>query len=156
MIEENDRERLYRLIVDTPQFDTLEPVEREILVDYVTYRLARPGETLTREGDTGTAMYFVVRGRVEISRDAPDGRQTVLARFNRGATVGEMSLIDEATRSANALVTDESELLELSRVKFEKLLEKFPVIGVKVLRMIAKILAHRLRYTSGRFADMFR
>jgi CRP-like cAMP-binding protein len=67
-----------------------------------------------------------------------------------------MSLVEDSPRSATATAIEDVEILILTRTGFETLLATHPQIGVKILRNVAKSLSKRLRFTSGRFADVFK
>jgi CRP-like cAMP-binding protein len=149
-------EHIKALMCEVPQFDQLDNDELDILGRNVSYRRVPQGMVLCREGTVGDALFYVVDGKIEIKKESMDGRQTVLAQFNKGSTVGEMSLIEESARSATAVAMEDVELLILTRDHFEKIIEQYPYIGLKILRNIAKSLSNRLRHTSGRFADVFK
>lgn len=144
------------LMTEVPQFDRLSPEELDIVADYVDTLEAPAGAVLTKEGDSGDSLFYIITGRIQVSKDSNDDTQTVLARFNRGAAIGEMSLIDDTPRSATAIALDDVELLMLPRSGFDELVAKHPPIAIKILKNIAHSLSTRLRYTSGRFTDMFR
>lgn len=156
MAKVDEKKYVKSLMSEVPQFDALAPEEMALVSDYVVRKNVVAGEVLTKEGDRGDSLYYIVSGRIQISKDSNEGTQTVLARFNRGASVGEMSLIEDTPRSATATALDPAELLIMTRQGFDDLVKKHPDIGVKILKNIAKSLSTRLRYTSGRFADMFR
>ncbi len=152
----NDREYIKGLMCEVPQFDQLTADELDALSNMVFCQRIPAGTVLTKEGTRGDSLFYIVNGRIEIKKESVDGRQTVLARFNKGASVGEMSLIEESPRSATAVALDDVEILILTRQSFDTLLERNPQVGIKILKNIAKSLSTRLRYTSGRFADVFR
>ncbi|MBI4667203.1 MAG: cyclic nucleotide-binding domain-containing protein [Nitrospinae bacterium] len=153
---DNQSEQIKALMCEVPEFDQLEPDELEMLSKSIFLRRAPAGTVLCREGTVGDSLYYIVNGKIEIRKESMDGRQAVLARFGKGASVGEMSLVEDSPRSATAMALDDAELLILTRENFEKLLQTSPQIGIKILRNIAKSLSKRLRFTSGRFADVFR
>ncbi|VAX18054.1 hypothetical protein MNBD_NITROSPINAE04-1411 [hydrothermal vent metagenome] len=144
------------LMLEAPQFNTLSQAELEILGKHIFRKNVSENTVLCEEGSSGDSLFYVVTGKIEIRKESIDGRQTVLARFNKGASVGEMSLIEHSPRSATATAIEDSELLILTRKSFDELIESEPLIGIKILKNIAKSLSTRLRYTSGRFADVFK
>lgn len=149
-------EYIKTLMCEVPQFDQLTSEELDILCKHVYYQQAAVGTILCKEGNQGDSLFYIVDGVIEIRKESIDGRQTVLARFNKGASVGEMSLIENSPRSATATVIKDAELLILTTDNFERLLKSSPQVGIKILRNIAKSLSMRLRHTSGRFADIFK
>lgn len=152
---------------DAPPIDKIEHILRENPffeefsaeeIDYFARRLSLrqvPAETvLFHKGDIGSYLFFIVEGEAEIRLEAAELKQVIVATFERGACVGEMSIVDDYSRSATVLVTKDSELLVLSRHRFTAICEERPEVGLKFLRGIAKNLSLRLRTTSGRFADL--
>ncbi|MBI3813595.1 MAG: cyclic nucleotide-binding domain-containing protein [Nitrospinae bacterium] len=121
----------------------------------MNYQKADKGTALFKEGSIGKTLYLIVNGKVEIKKESLSGNQTVLAQYGKGASIGEMSLIDEAPRSATATVIEDTELLMLNKDKFDEILERYPEIGIKILKNVTKQISMRLRHTSGRFADIF-
>lgn len=141
---------------EIPQFDTLETAELDTMANLIDYRKVPAGTMLVKEGSVGDSLYYIVTGKVEIKKEAVSGQQTVLAQFSKGSTVGEMSLVEKrSTRSATAMTLEDSELLVLTRENFDRLGDSNPKIALKIVRNIAGQISARLRYTSGRFADIF-
>lgn len=61
----------------------------------------QPGEFIFREGDESREAYWILSGQVEISIDAPQGRN-VLTILEEGEIFGEMGMIDDLPRAASA------------------------------------------------------
>ncbi len=85
----------------------LSRMEIHFLASLSRERRLRPGEVLFREGDAGDAMYVVVEGRVRIGKHIPGAGEEALAFMERGDWFGEMALIDNQPRSAEATAHDE-------------------------------------------------
>jgi CRP-like cAMP-binding protein len=66
-----------------------------------------------------------------------------------------MALIDDDRRSATVIATEDSEFLVISKNDFLSLGNKYPAIGLPITRAIAKILASRLRKTTGDMLTIF-
>jgi len=62
-----------------------------------------------------------------------------------------MAFIDEQSRSASAYAKDSVSLLLLTRENFEALIEARPKIGIKMLKLIARMISDRLRSTTGKW-----
>ena len=104
------------------------------------------GEKIFARGDTGDEVYFIRRGTVRIMLPL-DGRQGHhLATFGRGDFFGEMSFLDRATRSADALAYTDTELYVLSRGNFDVFAEYHKKVGMRLMEALARVLAGRLRY----------
>ncbi len=95
------------------------------------------GDWLFRVGDAGDALFVVLSGRCEVV-DA-DGR--VILVLGRGAVLGELALLTGGTRSASVRAARDTELLELSRGEFERLLREEPAFAVSLTAELGRQLA---------------
>lgn len=77
------------------------------------------GETIIHRGERGKAFYVVISGRAEVLLEAEDGNRLPLARLERGATFGEMSLLTDEPVSADVVARSEVTLLEYPRERFQ-------------------------------------
>jgi len=78
----------------------------------------------------------------------------VISTIEEGGSLGEMSLIDGLTRSATTKASKPSTILILRRDDFNNLIKKYPVVGVKILKGIARLLSLNLRKTSGQMTSL--
>jgi Cyclic nucleotide-binding domain len=93
-----------------------------------------PGEPLVVQGDPGDAVFIVVSGTFEVTRDGQKLREV-----SRGAVVGEIALLDGAPRSASVTALTEARVLRIPRAEFEALLDESPEIARGIIRTL---LAH--------------
>ena len=70
---------------------------------------------LFREGDVGQSMFIIGEGKVRISKMVPGIGEEALAILERGQYFGEMSLIEEGPRSADAIAHISVKVYELDR-----------------------------------------
>ena len=106
--------------------------------------------TLFVEGMTGEILYVVKTGKVDIIKKTQSGDLTI-ASLGAGEFLGEMSLIDDAKRSATARVAEDSELIVITRKCFNDMLKGDPHISAKMLMHFLKTSASRLRAADQRF-----
>jgi CRP/FNR family transcriptional regulator, cyclic AMP receptor protein len=106
---------------------------------------------LFRQGDLGDALYLIEAGRVRISLQDADGHDMALAHLRSGEFFGEMALLDGKSRSADAIVTEDSRLAVLSREIFLSYLRNHPDIALALLtsfterlRRTDELLRHRV------------
>ncbi len=105
-----------------------------------------PGELIFRDGDPGDAMYVVLQGRVMISKYIPGAGEEALAFLDRGDYFGEMALIDQQPRSADAKAHDEGAVvLRMPRDVVEGLLDIRKVSSLRLLKILSTLVAKRLR-----------
>ena len=98
------------------------------------------GETVFSEGQEGKLLYIVKAGEVAVVK----GEKTI-STLVAGDFFGEMALLEEIPRTATVVVSKDSELLLIYKVKFDELLENYPSAGVKVIRNLAAMLSARVR-----------
>ncbi len=111
------------------------------------------GARIFAEGDKGEKFYLVAEGVVRVSTEVSGGEEA-LAVLRPGAYFGEMSLIDDQPRSADAFAQEDVVLLGLSRTDFVDLLQSDAGLALAVLGAIARTLAIRLRETNDQVKAM--
>jgi CRP/FNR family transcriptional regulator, cyclic AMP receptor protein len=102
------------------------------LMDEVSYG---PGETLTKEGATGSQAFLIVDGEAAVTL-----RGEQLATLGAGDFAGEMALLDHSPRSATVTAVTPMKVLVMHTSGFWSLLGQ-PTVA----RRIATDLAQRLR-----------
>jgi CRP/FNR family transcriptional regulator, cyclic AMP receptor protein len=103
-------------------------------------------QVIFQEGEAGDALFIVLKGKVKICLYDEEGREYILDVISKDGFFGELALIDELPRSANATVMESAELLIIRRPDFLRLLIENPTIAVEIL----KILSRRLRVADER------
>lgn len=98
------------------------------------------GTVLFREGEPGREMYVVQHGKVHISKRVGEVEK-ILTTLGQGEFFGEMSILNNAPRSATATCAEDAKLLVIDPKTFEAMIRGNAEIA---LRMIKK-LADRLR-----------
>ncbi len=94
------------------------------------------GETLFRQHDIDTTLYFVISGRLKALITDADGQPKVIGEIVRGETVGEMAVFTEAPRSATIVAIRDSLLVRLSKETFEEVIAAYPGVAMNVTRLI--------------------
>jgi len=112
------------------------------------------GETLFREGDEGNELFIVKSGKVAITIKLPSGRERELREFESGDFFGEMSIFENAPRSATCYAKQKSQLFSFHKKDFFELLESSPSIAITIMYRMSNITTERLRNTSEFLSDM--
>lgn len=71
------------------------------------------GEVIFREGETGDAMFVILSGAIEMSKNI-EGKETGLVRLRRGEFFGEAALIGRVPRMATATAVKRARLIPLT------------------------------------------
>lgn len=91
------------------------------------------GKVIMVAGQTGALMYVVLEGKVAISI-----RGAVVQYVGPGAVFGEMALIDQSPRAANAAAEADTVLLGINRQVFLNLIKSDPTFGSSLLTAVAE------------------
>ncbi len=140
-------ERL-ELLAKVPLFAGLTPAALELVAGVATDETYPTGTCIFEHGDIGDKLYIILSGRVRISRNVPGMGEEALAVLNPGAIFGEMALLDDTPRSADARVHEKCSLMVISREAFEDLLFLNKDLAYEVLWSMVRILSSRLRETT--------
>ena len=102
------------------------------LGDASTVRYER-GKVIMVAGQAGALMYVLVEGKV-----SSQIRGTVVETVGPGGVFGEMALIDQSPRSANAVAETDCQLLAINRTVFLNLVKSDPAFGIALLGSMAE------------------
>jgi CRP-like cAMP-binding protein len=127
-------------------FSNLKDSELETISRILYVHSYQRGQLIFQEGESGDALFVVLKGRVKVCLYDEEGREYVLDVIGKDGFFGELALIDDLPRSANAIAMETSDLLVVRRSDFVKLLMENPSISVNILR----VLAGRLRVADER------
>jgi CRP-like cAMP-binding protein len=95
------------------------------------------GDIIFCEYEPGDCFYLIQSGRVQISKIMGDIEKTIDILYP-GEVFGEMAILEEAPRSANAFALDQVKALEFNRANFEVLMRGNPQIAMKLLKLFTK------------------
>lgn len=106
-------------------------------------KVFKAGEVIMRQGDAGHCAYIIEEGKVEITVKRPDGSVLNLGTRGAGSMIGEMSIIDNAPRSATITAVRDCNLLEITKEDFARRLKN----ADPVVRMTSQVILTRYRDT---------
>ena len=86
------------------------------------------GELLFVEGDVGDTLMVLVNGSLTVFRTSADGERAALNVLEPPEVLGEIALLDGASRSASVEATEPTTVLALSRAEFFSLLRHQPTV----------------------------
>ena len=136
----NHRETLDK-IRRIPFFHGLSDMELVRLLKLCHTRRYQKNDFIFHEGEIGDRLYILIKGEVQICKRRSGGIE-VLTAHRPGDVFGEMSILDSAPRSADALVTQDAMLIEVSAFIIN---DPNDVLALKLFRKLAILLTHKLR-----------
>ncbi|MCM2333716.1 MAG: Crp/Fnr family transcriptional regulator [Anaeromyxobacteraceae bacterium] len=139
------------LLRSVPIFAGLDAASADALERLCETRAFAEGAVVVSEAEPGDALFVLVRGKVKVVLYGESGREVILSIFSRpGDVFGEMSLLDDAPRSATVSAMEPSTLLVLSRADFRAHVDRHPSIALQVLTELSR----RLRRADAIIGDL--
>ncbi len=126
-------------------FVDLKRREMKIVVGFMHERTYLKDEVIFDEGEEGQALYFILNGKVLI---CPQGQaEKPIATLESGNFFGELALLDDAPRAAQARAAENCTLVVFFRGDFMVLMHSHALIASKIALQLARHLGVRLRGT---------
>ena len=98
-----------------------------------SFRDVPAGTVIFEEGASGTEMFGVVEGEVEVR--LPNGAVSTLGPHD---TFGEMAIIDSYPRSGTAVAVADTRLAVIDRGRFLFLVQETPMFALQVMSSMAR------------------
>ena len=127
-----------------------------VLCEFFQCMAVPTGKLLWDEDDECDYMAFIVSGRVQVKKETDfKGKHVIVGIYGKGAAVGAVCILDGSRRAVTAEALDDVTLAIISREKFEKLIEEYPELGIKLMKGMLLSLSVRLRKSFERLATFF-
>ena len=136
---------------EVPFFEEMTIDQLKILANVCEEHLYEEDTTIYEQGETGGALYVVVRGRVGIEREGRrKGSSARIATLDAHSYFGEMTLFDNSARSEKAIAIQATLTLRLRREPLIALARQHPDLSLKLIN----VLSQRLRDATNRIAEL--
>ena len=163
------------LLEHSPLLEEFTPAEADVLAASMLLVRAAPGQVLIREGDAGDWMMLILKGTVDVTkrielragdadaptvaanhaeREAVEFTQSRVAVLQRGAAIGEMSMLDSGLRYTTCTAIEAVEAGVLGSHAIGLLIRDHPGVGAKLLVKITQLMAQRLRNISNQLVKL--
>jgi CRP-like cAMP-binding protein len=139
-----------KYLMSVPLFEKIKTKELKKLTDKIIEKKYPKDSYLFKQSEEGTSLFLIQSGLVKIFRSDKTGKNKTLAYLKEGDFFGEMSLLDDEKRSANAFVMEDADVLILNGIDFRAELIENPVLAVNLL----KKMSERLRAADKQIEDM--
>ncbi|MEP6653139.1 MAG: cyclic nucleotide-binding domain-containing protein [Myxococcales bacterium] len=136
------------LLAKVHMFEGLRPVYLKRVAAIGAREQHPAGAVIFSEGAVGDKMYLILSGAVRISREVAGMGEEALAVLRPGNYFGEMALIDNAPRSADAKAHEASEVFVIRKEELEDLLFVDRDLAYDLLWNLVRTLSGRLRETN--------
>ena len=134
----NKAERIQTALRSLPMFRGLgEEVHRQ-LAAIAAIRDYHRGEFLWREGDESEWLTLIVKGRVKIVRETPQG-DVILEIFSESEPVGSIAVYNYIPYPASAVALDDVSVFALPRRDYFELLDRQPEFARGIIRELTRL-----------------
>jgi small-conductance mechanosensitive channel/CRP-like cAMP-binding protein len=127
-------------------FAPLSPTERARLCEGARLLRFAGGETVVREGETGSSMFLIAAGRAGVSVRGSGAESQRVAVLQSGAAFGEISLLTGEPRLASVRALEEAVLVEIDKATLAPILQANP----SLVDELDAIVLERRRQIAGR------
>lgn len=145
-------EERQHFLATVPLFASLAPEELSIVTEMVEEVEWQAGATVFSTGDTGDTMFVVEEGVVEVYT-VVSGIKKLFMTVRAGGVFGLLSLIDSGDQPGAAQAVERTRALALGQQNLDRLLEKHPGVGAKLLIGIGTTLGRQIRVLLDQYRD---
>lgn len=126
------------ILMQIPLFSGL-PIEPLKLFAYFCKRERfKPGEIIFQQHEPDENAYFIISGTAELIRE--NGVEEVISELQESAFIGGLSMFFGMKRLFTLRAETELTCLMLSRERFQKTIERFPEIALRLFQGLVKII----------------
>ena len=143
------------LLAKVPLFEGLTHAQLRKVAGIATVRRFDASTRIFREGDAPDAMYVIAEGKVRISKVVPGIGEEALAILEPGHYFGEMAVIEESPRSADAIAHIGCTLYAIARDNLDQLMFTDKDLAYVLLWTFVRTLSERLRETNEKIKGFF-
>lgn len=143
------------LLKKVPLFEGLTASQLQKIAALAQARSYEGSASIFKEGDVGQEMYVILEGKVRISKMIPGAGEEALAVLEPGAYFGEMAVIEDTPRSADAIAHIPCKLSVIDREKLDQLMFTDKDLAYVLLWTFVRTLSERLRETNEKLRTFF-
>lgn len=131
--------------------DTISNDLKELLQTIHHVKKVSKGQYLFQEGSFASELYMIVKGKVQVGKLIPDGRELTIRLCSAGEIVGELSLFsDNARHQQNAKMMEEGEVAIIFKKELEEKLASNSVLAMEFMKWITD----HYRKSQAKFRDL--
>ena len=123
-----------------PLFASLSDQQIDMLAAGSARRSFPKGRTIVSEGEPSNSMYILLSGRAKVQRSDAEGKEVILAVIGSGEFFGEMSLIDDAPRSASVITIEPCDFMSIDKNGFKSMLLQSNEMCLAVMKGLVRRL----------------
>jgi CRP/FNR family cyclic AMP-dependent transcriptional regulator len=131
-------------------FANLQPDYLKLLAGSFVRRAYEAGTVIVEQGAEGIGLMVIVAGNVQVLKKPASGEDFKIATMGPNEFFGELTVLDNAPRSASVVAMESTECLVLSSWAFKAAMETHPQIALQVLPVVVS----RYRETNAKLMEL--
>ena len=131
------------IIESSHLFKTLDEEGRRDLIRTGYVISYDPGQTIMKQGDIGSTMFIVMRGKVAVETNCGATGSIHLAELGRGACIGEVGVLTGGPRTATVKAIDDVKVIAFEKHRVQRVIDAYP----KVRKLLEAMIEGRARDT---------
>ena len=128
------------ILKSVPIFTDLDDASLELILSRARTLTYKKNTILMNEGESGECLYVIQSGLVKIYVSDEDGNEVILFVEGPGSYIGEISLLDDAPRTASAVTLEKTQVLLISKSVFIDCVKLNPEIAFSIIRAMTQRL----------------
>jgi CRP/FNR family cyclic AMP-dependent transcriptional regulator len=121
-----------------PLFAALDDEETAVLAGQVQLKEFAPRQRIYKIGDSNGKAYVVVSGRVRVSTVDQEHQEVIVDEPTHGEFFGFASMLEQTPHQTDATAVDEAVCVEVDREDIAILLQRKPMAGMEMLRVLGR------------------
>ncbi|MFK7850166.1 MAG: Crp/Fnr family transcriptional regulator [Akkermansiaceae bacterium] len=126
--------------------------DRRLLSDYGEFLPAQAGQTVIETNEDQPYLYLVISGLLHVSIQV-EGRAKLVARVEKGETLGEVNAFDPAKASATVTAQEFTQIWRANKADIDEFVAAYPAAGAKLLSGVITVMCRRIRQMNQKLAE---
>lgn len=119
-------------------FSALSKRDLDVIGQHTVTKTFPPNTVVLLEGEKSDSLYMILEGKVKVYASEDGGNEVILNMQGRGDFFGEMTLLDDAPRSASVMTMEPTRMSVMSKAAFRDCLAAHPEVAFNLIRMLTQ------------------
>jgi len=104
------------------------------------------GDDIVSQGEVNRNFYLILEGSMQVHMVTQSNHRIDLSRLQPGHFFGEFACVYQLPRSATVTAAEDSLILEFSDLAISQLMQRSPIAGERLMRIVQTRLIHSMSY----------
>jgi CRP-like cAMP-binding protein len=133
--------KTFMLVDQLSDYETRDFLEHGRLIE------VKAGEDIVKQGEVNRNFYLILEGCMSVHMDTTTGHHIDLSKLHPGHFFGEFACVYQLPRSATVTAAESSLLLEFSDLSISQLMQRSPIAGERLMKIVQGRLIHSMSYS---------